>query len=576
MIHFDAHPDLACPNASIPAAACFQPRHEFVPLSTTAAAAAPTTTPPSSCTDIVSSDSSCVQQKEEDKGVATTTTKNLYEMLDSTTSGIAEWILPLVLAANLSEIRWIRPLAQNVPGQFPLGERVYRVGAWSSSNSKKSQNSDEDVSYCQESTPTPTTIVSFLDLPPTAVVKCDWDCLYYRDEELDSSYAPTKDLLLAQPVKLLVEEIDATATPPRPCTLHSCTPLQTERTTRRPPFPWTLDICLDYFVCLNPFIVDIQALDPDFSRALTSLVCQAKCYQENNRETLLEFRTCFRNLLQSLLVDFSNAAATPAILKPCFSKTTKMMRMVAPLLTFYMDSSRAENLASGLMDALWQGGNDVETQTKLVSLAIEALPHLTMPHSEVTIISPSKKRRRLDVEDDQSSSTSSPSPAAAAAHGERSQPLQQQERMLIAHMVHYIQEYQQQSSLTTEALTNSNGGDDDGDDESDNDEPFLVTIARSGQDGFTPPDIVESLQDGVLEAVHDLYCDCGGKPKTPAATRPSPSSNGMHGPPVALPSKTNAPTSDPSPSCGNSKTNCRVKIVFDYGCWEGSTLDLSQ
>jgi hypothetical protein len=81
MVHYDAHPDLACPHGSIPAAACFRPNEN-----------------------------------------------DLYELLDSTATGIAEWILPLVLAANLTRVHWIRPTEQPVE-QLPLGEDVYHVGA---------------------------------------------------------------------------------------------------------------------------------------------------------------------------------------------------------------------------------------------------------------------------------------------------------------------------------------------------------------------------------------------------------------------------------------------------------------
>ena len=54
LVHFDAHPDLACPN--IPAVACFTPR----------------------------------QNIDGDQ--------HLYELLDARASGIAEWILPLTLS----------------------------------------------------------------------------------------------------------------------------------------------------------------------------------------------------------------------------------------------------------------------------------------------------------------------------------------------------------------------------------------------------------------------------------------------------------------------------------------------
>jgi hypothetical protein len=72
-------------------------------------------------------------------------TKNLYELLDSTASGIAEWILPLMLAANLTDVHWIRPAEAFTEGeimsnvccktttatirQIPTDTNSYRVGA---------------------------------------------------------------------------------------------------------------------------------------------------------------------------------------------------------------------------------------------------------------------------------------------------------------------------------------------------------------------------------------------------------------------------------------------------------------
>ena len=65
MIHFDAHPDLACPP-QCPFVACFTPRREMA-----------------------------------------VTQKNLYELLDRSETGIAEWIIPLVVAAELFKINWV-------------------------------------------------------------------------------------------------------------------------------------------------------------------------------------------------------------------------------------------------------------------------------------------------------------------------------------------------------------------------------------------------------------------------------------------------------------------------------------
>eukprot|EP00554_Chaetoceros_debilis_P015501 CAMPEP_0194123336 /NCGR_PEP_ID=MMETSP0150-20130528/54078_1 /TAXON_ID=122233 /ORGANISM="Chaetoceros debilis, Strain MM31A-1" /LENGTH=114 /DNA_ID=CAMNT_0038816539 /DNA_START=33 /DNA_END=373 /DNA_ORIENTATION=+ len=71
MVHFDSHPDLACPNGDISAAACFQPRREWQ-----------------------------IAQKEaqNDDDDEENNSKNLYELLDTSQGGIAEWIIPLVMA----------------------------------------------------------------------------------------------------------------------------------------------------------------------------------------------------------------------------------------------------------------------------------------------------------------------------------------------------------------------------------------------------------------------------------------------------------------------------------------------
>ena len=166
MLHFDSHADLACPNASIPAGACFQPRRNWQSV------------------------------EKSSEGTVTCTNKDLYELLDSTTSGIAEWILPLVLGASLTRVHWIRP--RHTPNgyysdsvdQLPLGTKTFHVGAWNDVDTRKTVQ-----------------VESFLDLPDTAVVKTDWDCLYYRDEDVDSSFAPTDALVLRRPLHLQVSEL---------------------------------------------------------------------------------------------------------------------------------------------------------------------------------------------------------------------------------------------------------------------------------------------------------------------------------------------------------------------------------
>lgn len=71
LCHIDAHPDLACPSKGIPAGACFRPRDEWT----------------------VSNENHNEQEDETRCGC-------LYELLDLSSTGISEWILPMVLAAG--------------------------------------------------------------------------------------------------------------------------------------------------------------------------------------------------------------------------------------------------------------------------------------------------------------------------------------------------------------------------------------------------------------------------------------------------------------------------------------------
>ena len=68
MLHFDSHADLACPGEHIPAACCFQPRREVHVGMETA------------------------QDDNDLDGDEGGSYKNLYELLDSTTSGIREFL----------------------------------------------------------------------------------------------------------------------------------------------------------------------------------------------------------------------------------------------------------------------------------------------------------------------------------------------------------------------------------------------------------------------------------------------------------------------------------------------------
>jgi len=85
-------------------------------------------------------------------------------------------------------------------------------------------------------------------------------------------------------------------------------------------------------------------------------------------------------------------------------------------------------------------------------------------------------------------------------------------------------------------------------------DPFVVTIARSSNDGFTPNNLVETLQAQVLQSVHNVFCECHHDDDDETMVSQTLGSAIAH-------------------FNSNSSQNgiCRLRILFDYGEWEGSS-----
>ncbi|GAX17052.1 hypothetical protein FisN_5Hh437 [Fistulifera solaris] len=205
MLHWDAHPDLACPRC--PAKHCFRP-HDTL---------------------------------DEHE--------SLYDALDATSSGIAEWILPLVLAARLQHIQWIRPLETSMQ-QLPDGDFTLHVGAWSPTNN--------------------TPVESFLDLPHDALLKVNWSVPYYQDDD-----DVREKLLLPQELQLLVSSIP-------------------NQERLQPTYGF--DVCLDYFYCHNPFVEDEQLA----SLLHRSIPCcnYGNSTSSNHIQWMQRFQTCWNDIIK--------------------------------------------------------------------------------------------------------------------------------------------------------------------------------------------------------------------------------------------------------------------------------------
>jgi len=454
MLHFDAHADLACPGDHIPAVCCFQPRREVSVVQKNDAR--------------VTEKSGCDKDARGVDDDVATKTMNLYELLDLTASGIAEWILPLVLAANLESVHWIRPAI--TVRLIPTGSHTYNVGAWIP---PAHHRGDEEAQQH---------VQSFLDLPETALVRVDWHCSYYSE---DKSCTPKNELVLAKPLHLTVEEVKSF--PPQADKDDGDSSVAADI--------FSLDVCLDYFACLNPFVSDIEMIDPNFANAIVAVVVNTSFYKRTDKSPSTETHgiSSKDSLHYSKVLEFRRLLTD--LLKYCDGNDTHSWKdynvTVESMISFYESNEEGKHLIEAMISSLLRR-NYNEERGRLIEMAIEAIPNLTMPHEQF----------------------------AANATISSSTSLQQRLKHL-------------DSVVNTEQYRSK--------------EPFIITIARSSDDGFTPLSLVEELQANVLEILHERYCGCK-EPNLLGLRPPSVANNG-------------------------GISDCRFDLIFDYGEWEGSTFD---
>ena len=399
MIHFDSHPDLACPSPSVPARACFEPRKEW----------------PAKCTGTVKVDGEkkCAITADDETSEMS---RNLYEHLDLDRSGIAQWILPLVLSGDLDFVHWVRSAWAD---QIQDGLYRYSVGAW-----MLERNANDEI------------IKSFVDLTEEAIMKVDFHHKYYLE---DNATVASEELVLPKELVLRVSELPATnceeVNSPRLKITDGST--SDADTTEQ---EWILDICLDYLLCQNPFVDEIEDINADFAAAFVAMVERATFSPSQYQFEFEKFQKCMAVVLRSTLGDDSISDGD--------EQQNSFLRQ------FYETSSVGESLFQGLVEAA-NKCSDVD-RSKLVQLAIDALPSVTLPQD-------------IYVNDDDALESAT---------------------MQIEAMEAYLRGIRASSSLYCA-------------------EPIMITVARSADDGFTPKAVVDILQRRVLEMVHRVYCSCG-------------------------------------------------------------------
>jgi hypothetical protein len=431
--------------------------------------------------------------------------KNLYEFLDETSSGIAEWILPLVLAADLQHVHWIHPASSSSPTttrlpnyatartatdgpccesawlQFQNGRYNYHVGAWIPP--------EDDTHH----TSTSTLISSFLDLPEHAMVKVDLGHSYYWD---DHAVVPTNELHLPQQLQLTVSELEAwhdgknskgdNHSNTRPKNDEEDSIVITDAS-----LPWALDICLDYFACRNPFLTDIETCNPQLSQALLQSLQHTRwfrqrfqLFEENDNDYSTHTYVTESSIFREQLIQFLRLFES--------DDDDRNVNLVTAtrdsLVVLYESEEDGQTCLQTIVEAL--NGCAPEIRSELVTMAMDAIPNLAMPH-----------------------------------HHHVMPNMDEDHNNVLSHQIQYVYTYLKRQRQ-----------------ERNREDPFIISIARSANDGFTPMEWVDTIQQQVLTMVHDLYCGC---PRTTATFQ----------------------------NVKENTTFCRIRALFDYGDWEGSSFE---
>ena len=440
LIHLDSHPDMSCPSGEIIAKDCFFPNPK------------------------------------------------LYEQLDLSSTGIAEWIMPLCLACELQHIHWIHPPWSL--HQFDLDDETrhsarkpfsFQVGAWSVNNKPCTNDATAKIESC-------------IDLDEDMVVKVDCQHAYYMQ---DNSYVPTEELHLSKSITFSSSSSTITA--------HSLID-----TLKDDDEPWVLDICLDYYICDNPFYTYLcQTLSyTPYTKSLQNLIVQfhllhnksvhfSKTKQEHFQNILVHFFCALKQQNDYSIIKMEDAATTTlsAFYHSSSDKTTASISDIGgTLIDSFLQSIR------DYRDHVNNERENIQTKMKILAEeSIQAIPYLYLPHSSnFSTFSTDKDRLAYAKQQIQNTRIS---------------------------LEQYHHRHRKSAKLQRKA-------------------PMLITIARSSE--FTP--FVDELQNMLLSELHSIYCT------------------------TTCPCRLNAMKINQVDYKSRKDDECNMFIVHDYGETEGSTL----
>jgi len=251
---------------------------------------------------------------------------DLYNLLDRSIGGIAEWITPLVLGAELRKVSWIK---RTFSDQFDEGEYSFSVGAFRTSQ-------DESCGQCN--------IHSFHELSEDHKIAVSLKHPYYLEDD-ECLVKDVDHLSLAKTLNLSVSTINH-----KGCGVDDILPIAGSF--------WMLDICLDYFACLNPFLSELEALDFDATNSLVSLV---KEVVKQSKNEIFESKKFY-----DIVIECSTE---------CLTDSFREKR----LLTKYCQDLGID--CEYLIDTYFHHLKTSSKRSKFLAALRTSLPFLTLPHN---------------------------------------------------------------------------------------------------------------------------------------------------------------------------------------------------
>ena len=487
MIHFDSHPDLACPNESIPATLCFTPRRRISPLSAKQDGSIQ-----------MKIDQSVNQNDDNDFHEG----KDLYECLDTSQSGIAEWIIPLVLSGDLKTLFWIK---NEWCHQFLSGGYSFNIGAWIPPSIQRRTQKEEvkhqgvvsssehnDQTFLIESSNEKNEIASFLDLPDEASVKTSFYHEYYLD---DDCVVPDDELQVKQQLDYIVVDLrkdTSQCKTSQPMTEKGCNKNHQDFNGNE----WILDVCLDYFVCYNPFLFELESIDKHLTDLLVDAVNGLKIHstlkETGSMPSLFpssgfgvqqgqEYLTMSKQFYELATMFFQNVTIR-------FVESSSSMNpnhdifldehQYNDLYNLYSQPSIGKEIWDDLTGTLLEWSNDkpIDEIRNLCGMIVNALPSISLPH-----------------------------PAEYASfEGHNGSCLMTLPTELLSRVKLFGDDlkHRRWEQCYNHLSSISNDG------KHLHPYPSIVTIARSSEDGFTPPNIIDALQEAVLNEIDNVFGAC--------------------------------------------------------------------